>query len=227
MTPARRDPGLSTGSGWKEEGLCSEPKVVFKVGPKNERGCGPGRPESVPGITPLPCTARPSRRPFPPTAVSSFIWFSRLTLCTDSGRTSALKSKQTTRRCPLSQFFGFFCFFVFSFELNFNEEERACAERHKHPGLLPLLPEKAPQCLDEKVISFCNRTVRTWDQRQQAWFWGERGPAGVWAGPSPVHREKPNFCLQSEAAASPLIHQGHSHCWFRHLAAAGESRQRG
>ena len=113
---------------------------------------------------------------------------------------------------PSEPVFWFFLFFVFSFELNFNEEERACAERHKHPGLLPLLPEKAPQCLDEKVISFCNRTVRTWDQRQQAWFWGERGPAGVWAGPSPVHREKPNFCLQSEAAASPLIHQGHSHC---------------
>lgn len=61
--------------------------------------------------------------------------------------------------------------FLLSFELNFNEE-RACAQRHKHPGLLLLLPEKAPQCLDEKAISLCNRTVWTW-QRQQAWFWGD------------------------------------------------------
>lgn len=35
-------------------------------------------------------------------------------------------------------------------------------------GLLPLLPEKAPPCVDEKAISLCNRTVRTRDQRQQA-----------------------------------------------------------
>lgn len=88
----------------------------------------------------------------------------------------------------------------------------------------PLLPEKAPPCVDEKAISLCNRTVRTRDQRQQAWFWGERGPAGVWAGPSPVYREKPTFCSQRREAGALLLRpRVLSHCGFRQLAAAGEA----
>ena len=73
MTPARWDPGLVRGLAQEEDRLCSEPKVALKVGPNAERGCGPGRPESVQAITPLPSAARPRRRPFPRAAVSSFI----------------------------------------------------------------------------------------------------------------------------------------------------------
>lgn len=43
----------------------------------------------------------------PPPAVSSLIWFSRPSLGTAFGWTSALISKQTTCRCPLSPLFFF------------------------------------------------------------------------------------------------------------------------